>query len=481
MTARRTSVRIRGRTLRSILVTATCLAALAAGALLPAGPSAAAEWRTVVIGQSGRDADTAFADSYYASDSLRSSGLGKVTLLRDAPSGSLMEVLSGLPSGGNVLIYYAGPLGDDGRSLDMAGGRVDLADMLRRLAGRGHGQIALMVEDCTSRGPQSNGLSAGLASLDMPAGTQLQIVASAGPDGSCPEPGGRLTDRLTTAQAAQEPVPFQDLVTGLWSSARLPDGPLLFNAANRPATPSAANSPVVAVVSSNPLSPVISPVGSSPVITGTAPAAPASGDAVVIFAAQPITNRMAAVPRADGMPEPSIIVGIIAQPEAAPPEEEPAPEAPGTDIAYDDVEGRRALRQSDPALYQTLVGNGAFDPPAGQLATAIQTELTRMGCYTSTIDGIWGGGSRGAVERYFTEVPGVTAVSLEPVAELFRQIILRDDVTCPAPVAAAPAPRPASTASASPAPAPAPATGGTTGGTTGGANFNNLKLGNNFR
>lgn len=57
-----------------------------------------------------------------------------------------------------------------------------------------------------------------------------------------------------------------------------------------------------------------------------------------------------------------------------------------------------------------------------------------MNCYRGGIDGIWGNGSRGAVDRYFQQV-NATPVTREAEIPLFRQIALRDDVRCPDPVA----------------------------------------------
>jgi len=53
-----------------------------------------------------------------------------------------------------------------------------------------------------------------------------------------------------------------------------------------------------------------------------------------------------------------------------------------------------------------------------------------MGCYTSGIDGIGGTGSRGSVDRYFAQI-SETPTGREPTLDLYRKIILNDDVTCP--------------------------------------------------
>jgi hypothetical protein len=169
-------------------------------------------------------------------------------------------------------------------------------------------------------------------------------------------------------------------------------------------------------------------------------------DTVEIFAAA-ARAPLVALPRAPGLPEPSIIVGVI----------DGAANDPGVDIAYDDLQGRTRIRQEDPDRFAALVGSGAFDPPADQTARAIQGELSRMGCYNGAIDGLWGSGSRGALQRYFNERPDVKAASLDPVAAVFRQIIAVADVSCPAPrVTRTAAPRASAPRPSTPAPAPKP-------------------------
>lgn len=217
-------------------------------------------------------------------------------------------------------------------------------------------------------------------------------------------------------------------------------------------------------------------------------------DGVTIFNATPapVSATLASsrpVPGAGGLPRPSVIVGlpeetINASFEAA--AEDVGPVS-GSELSYDNLDARRALRDSDAALFASLVEGGAFDPPDALLATALQTELARMKCYTSTIDGIWGRGSRASVDRYYEEAGG-SSPSQDPDVRIFRQIVLKDDVECPpppAPVAAAPRRQtttttttrrqttqaaPARRATPAPAPAPAPAaparrTLSTTGGT----------------
>lgn len=167
----------------------------------------------------------------------------------------------------------------------------------------------------------------------------------------------------------------------------------------------------------------------------TRPASPdAAGQAapsgVQIFNAaapvRPLDGNRAARPTAAGLPEPSIIVGERPRADGVtPPIDSLAGSALGTG-----VEERRRIRAEDPRAFASLLDSGAFDPPADQMASAIQTELQRMNCYTGRIDGDWGNGSRRAVDRYFQQAGG-SAVTREADVALFRQIALRDDLRCP--------------------------------------------------
>jgi hypothetical protein len=52
-----------------------------------------------------------------------------------------------------------------------------------------------------------------------------------------------------------------------------------------------------------------------------------------------------------------------------------------------------------------------------KLAELVQAELKRIGCYTSTVDGDWGKGSRNALARYF-EAKKVPSIGSEPTIEI---------------------------------------------------------------
>lgn len=205
--------------------------------------------------------------------------------------------------------------------------------------------------------------------------------------------------------------------------------------------------------------------------------ADAGGTPVLIAAYQPPTDTSpsfasattdtSAVITDTGLPSPSIILGRV----------EPGREAdygittllPDTvaevGFAFDDLETRVAMRDSDPDMFRMLIEQGHIDPPENQLNAALQTELRRMNCYRSSIDGLWGRGSARSVGEYFdAREDGQDWPEPEPSVELFRTIISVPDVTCevqqaaPARTTAArpAAPRPAATTTRR-APAPAPA------------------------
>lgn len=136
-------------------------------------------------------------------------------------------------------------------------------------------------------------------------------------------------------------------------------------------------------------------------------------------------------PRAD-LPRPSIIIGDRAVLAAF------DPRGP-LGFAF---EARQAIRQRDAALFDRLLGDGAFDPDTGRLAEAIQTELRRMACYAGSIDGAWGSGSAGAVRRWSQVAQSQAGDS--PDMALYRAILHKDEVECAAPAVAAPA-QPAAT------------------------------------
>ncbi len=223
-----------------------------------------------------------------------------------------------------------------------------------------------------------------------------------------------------------------------------------------------------------PVRPVATANAVSPVSVAAANVGQVQGDvSILTVAPQQVSNAARPVPGAGGLPVPSIIVGypeelVEASFDVA--AEDDGAAIGGSEITAEDVALRRDFAENNRELYLSLVESGAFDPPQAELARAIQTEMKRMNCYYSAIDGIWGGGSRRSVTLYFEQWGGSYA-GQDPSIELWRQILLKDDVRCPDQVIAAPAPRQSTTSStprrqtttqsaprrATPAPAPAPA------------------------
>ncbi len=135
-------------------------------------------------------------------------------------------------------------------------------------------------------------------------------------------------------------------------------------------------------------------------------------------------------PAAVGLPTPSIIVGNIKSEDSFSNPTELGGAISGVETGVLDFKTRQTLRNNDPASFERLLASGAFDPQPDTIAGAIQTELSRMGCYSARIDGIWGKGSRAAVDRYFSQI-GIAAPSREPVTAVYRQILRKDNITCP--------------------------------------------------
>ncbi|MEL6587161.1 MAG: hypothetical protein AAFQ50_10955 [Pseudomonadota bacterium] len=171
------------------------------------------------------------------------------------------------------------------------------------------------------------------------------------------------------------------------------------------------------------------PVGAAQPVTG--------GTLSVVSLVQPAA-LLSARATPDGLPRPSIIVGVIREDG----EEAPSDDAgilSGNGLDTDTFDARERMRADDPEAYAGLVASGAFDPAPDALPTSLQQILQRMACYRLRIDGDWGNGSRAAVDRYYAE-RGSAAPTREASIDLFRDVILREDITCPAPVVRAPRP-----------------------------------------
>ncbi|MEM8592231.1 MAG: hypothetical protein AAGF13_06855 [Pseudomonadota bacterium] len=134
-----------------------------------------------------------------------------------------------------------------------------------------------------------------------------------------------------------------------------------------------------------------------------------------------------------GLPQPSIIIGVIAPGQEASFGIETLLPATVESIAFeiDDLDARDALRERDVELFRQLIEEGHLDPE--ELERALQIELSRMNCYRSGIDGAWGPGSRRSVTEYFAQLEGVDWPDQAPTVDLFRAILINGDVACPTP------------------------------------------------
>lgn len=422
------------------------LRSVLAVALAPWPAIAGAEvWTGLAIGNPGPGAESAFADAFYAAEGLKAAGVAAVTLEREVSADRMLRAVETVAGSPAIVLYLAAPLtpGADGPVIGAGRGaagpddRLALGAVLRSFAEAGTRRVAVLVEDCG--GPE--GQAGRVALPPVPEGLELFLAASAGPQGGC-EGAARLTDTL---RAADGPLALDEALAGGWIGARMTSsvdlgatGGTTVAAASSPSGTQAveAQSPVVTIVEPGPATAVsaVAPVSQAEtVVPAASPAGQAAaGDSGVALFVAPPASQLAALPTAEGLPEPSIIVGIIENTAASfETVEEDAGEVTSNEIAFDNLEARRAFKAQDPQLFQALVDSGAFDPPDVELPRVLQAELARMGCYRAAIDGDWGNGSRAAVDRYFAELDGVEPVTREATVELWRQVILRDDVACP--------------------------------------------------
>lgn len=437
-------------------------AIVGAGAVTMAPRAHAADWQGLTVGQPGPGREKAFADAFHATAALARGGGRDVLMLRDVTADALRAAVATWPAGQGAIIYLSGAL-QDGR-LRMKNSDLPLTDLLDALAARQVTRLALLVEDCAGRAAPVEDMATSAQDASAPDiavpqrdDIDMLVAVSSGGTGACPSEGERLTDLLTRAPATMS------LTDALGAMVQRND---LEGAVPVSETAAAAASPIIPLATVAPvIQPVITPVMAdsrsnaalSPVQAVARPQE--TGTAGLLIFAPPPDRQRTALPRAAGLPEPSIIVGLV-----APAQDSFAPAGDLGDldlnaIAFDDLAARRGLQARDPALFASLVAGGALDPPDAQLPRALQEELARMGCYTAAIDGVWGNGSRAAVTRYFDERADAEPVTLNPEAPLFRQIVLRDDITCPAPAAAAlraPAPAASATRATPRAQQPAP-------------------------
>lgn len=324
-----------------------------------------------------------------------------------------------------MLIYLSADLGQqDGQRVALLSSG---AIALEALAARYPARLArIVVAESCALAPQPLESEA-IPAANLPAAPEnALLVLSPGPGAACAD-----APRLTQVLLSTLKQPGTELSASL-SDAGLPVASGAAWAGFQPIAETSVVATTGPLILDQPLRPV-DPTAASPQPGLITAAGQANGGVQILPAAAPappLGGDRQARPLQSGLPEPSIIVGIRQRDEEAETEADPLL---GTALGTS-YEERRRIRDEDAALFASLLESGAFDPPSGQVAGAIQTELQRMNCYRGGIDGIWGNGSRGAVDRYFQQV-NATPVTREAEIPLFRQIALRDDVRCPDPVA----------------------------------------------
>lgn len=385
----------------------------------------------MVFGNSSSTASTAFADAFHVADALKSAGFSDVALHRDQSGADLGAVLDDSLGSANVMIYFAGDAAGTA-IMGVDGTTTDIESYLDRLAKAGTSQVVLLFEICFA--------GTRVSDLTLPDTSRMDVFAVT--SGDCTD--ARITDLIvnragasTLQQVLSDAVILADSGAQITLAEAVPQQMITNVDMGGVEFPTRISNDVVSIL------PMAAPVTIQPagfdhtVVSSTQQVnIQPSGQTQVILPA-PTTPQPAAFPQPAGLPEPSIIVGIIAGQNNFDTVDPNPPDILASEISYDDLEARRAFRDQNPALFESLVVSGAFDPATPELAIALQTELARMNCYRSRIDGDWGNISRQAVDRYFARANG-TAVSRDANAELFRQVILQDGIRCPTPVVAQP-------------------------------------------
>lgn len=356
-------------------------------------------------------------------------------------------------------------------SLSLPQGAVPLADLFASLrAGGQGGTLAVIVDACATGGTIPAGLGEAL-----PADTLLALPAAPGspcPAGAAGLMAGDLAGRIATPDTdLQALLAAADAPGGpLWTAGATPS-PLVLRrggagqaltladyrmleslsdtdraamvanlraagfavdigdsagAGAAAAAPAAGSSPVAAVSSpilgavTTAVSPIRPAAAAATIVVG----AEAQADDIIILASATRASAAAATAEpAEGLPRPYIILG-------RPPSLIEAVAPPQFD--WQDSAARATAKADDPDSYAGLVAAGAWDPPPGTEAIALQTVLAEMNCYRGGIDGQFGNGSRRALTAYF-ETAGLQGVGQDPTPAVWRQVIAGPVVRCPDP------------------------------------------------
>ena len=123
--------------------------------------------------------------------------------------------------------------------------------------------------------------------------------------------------------------------------------------------------------------------------------------------------------------------------EVSPPSAAAATQPAATQLAsLSGTEDIAGARQSAASGIESLIDASAAqqgENKAKDLARSVQTELRRLGCYRSVVDGDWGKGSIRALADYYKNTRQ-QAASTEPTVELLSDLFLRSGRICKQPV-----------------------------------------------
>lgn len=270
-----------------------------------------------------------------------------------------------------------------------------------------------------------------------PAGPSFQILAEAPPE-AAPETRPEVVAETAPAPAAPGPAASVTPPMITAPSVTAPTGPDVIALAtpDLPARPGQAGSPRMIAPE---------PAQTAPVADTTPDQAPALDDTVTasIPPATPPAATVVATAPSDTAPAPE--AAPEPAPEVAAPAPEPAPEpaepeTPALMLALADprapAPGDAATATDAPAMTDAVTDAVTDLVIPADLASAVQTELSRVGCYRARVDGAWGRQSSLAAIRYYSE-RDVTPDTLEPTEALYRLLVAEDSVVCKNTVAVA--------------------------------------------
>jgi len=413
----------------------------------------AAPWQAIVVGHPGGGlGQQPFEDAFHASRAFENGGIPVIDIIRDLPRARLTDTLGTLTNVPRLIVFYSGRIPSG--SIEMQDGTMPLTTILKSAAAGGTREMVLILENCTDASPTP----AQVIVPEAPEGMELMVLTSAAFGGLC-EPDERLSDELedmsneavlrgplldelddaivTGAVSTQimlsDPVTVGSPLLDTGAITFLPDDVILLTPVDDDFTNVAVapDDDDDLVLNDDLFVEVVLPAREPPlpeeVIQDDGP--------VITFAALP-ASQITALPLATGLPEPSIIVGLIEGVTDASLETNPDSEDSNA-LDYSNLEAVRALRVANPELFAAMLATGAFDPSQEELEVALQTELKRMNCYRMRIDGDWGRGSRRAAQQYFDEGKVDASVGTAATFDLFRTILGNKDVACATPVARA--------------------------------------------